>query len=263
MYPGVGRFGWLVLLALLAVAAGSEAQTAKAPSAESPYYSRANTFGVLAAYSNDSSHILLGESENRKLLEFGAMYSRRLVRSHAGILQYNFEFLPLAMESDPVENFAISYTSPIVSSGESSSVPIVRCVSGSGSFDQTINGVTFAGTYSNTCSRQWTVGQAMSPIGLQWNFRPRRRLQPFIVGHGGYMYSTRSIPVAQAGSFNFTFDFGAGLELFQSKAQSRGRLGLQSVRLEYRYHHISNDYTATYNPGIDNGLFQLTWAFGR
>ena len=207
--------------------------------------------------------MLLGISENRKLLEFGAMYSRRLVRTPAGVLQYNFEFLPVALESDPVETTVVSYTSPVVTAGKYSAVPTLRCQSGSGSFDQTMNGVTLTYTYNTTCGRQWTVGQAMSPIGLQWNFRPRKRLQPFVAGHGGFMYTTRPIPVAMAGSFNFTFDFGAGLELFRPRPQNQGRLGLQSIRLEYRYHHISNDYTAAYNPGIDNGLFQLTWAFGR
>ena len=69
------------------------------------------------------------------------------------------------------------------------------------------------------------------------------------------MYSTQPIPVPMAGSFNFTFDLGAGLEIFRNRHQS--------VRGEYRYHHISNHETATENPGIDNGLFQVTYAFGR
>jgi opacity protein-like surface antigen len=92
-------------------------------------------------------------------------------------------------------------------------------------------------------------------VGFQWNFLPRRKLQPFLIGHGGYMYSTQAIPVAQAGNFNFTFDLGVGLELYRTKTRS--------IRAEYRYHHISNHDTATANPGIDNGLFQVTYAFGR
>jgi hypothetical protein len=51
----------------------------------------------------------------------------------------------------------------------------------------------------------------MSPIGFQWNFLPRHKLQPLVLGHGGYMYSTQPVPVPNAGSFNFTFDFGVGL----------------------------------------------------
>lgn len=69
------------------------------------------------------------------------------------------------------------------------------------------------------------------------------------------MYSTRPIPLEEAGSFNFTFDGGAGIEWYRTRAQS--------MRVEYRFHHISNDNTAGENPGIDNGLLQLTYSWGR
>lgn len=64
-----------------------------------------------------------------------------------------------------------------------------------------------------------------------------------------------SHPVYYAGSFNFTFDLGAGFEWYRS--------GNQSVRVQYRYHHISNHETAMYNPGIDNGVLQVAYVFGR
>ena len=76
-----------------------------------------------------------------------------------------------------------------------------------------------------------------------------------MVGHGGYIYSTQAIPVDCAGSFNFTFDLGAGLEFYRSNSRS--------ILADYRYHHISNHGTANPNPGIDNGVFQVTYAFGR
>jgi opacity protein-like surface antigen len=69
------------------------------------------------------------------------------------------------------------------------------------------------------------------------------------------LHSTQPIPVQNAGSFNFTFDLGAGFQLYQSKSRS--------IRAEYRYHHISNHSTASANPGIDNGLLQVTYSFGR
>jgi opacity protein-like surface antigen len=69
------------------------------------------------------------------------------------------------------------------------------------------------------------------------------------------MYSTQPIPLAQAGSFNFTFDLGAGVEIYRSTTRS--------IRAEYRFHHISNHNTAMENPGIDSGLFQVSYAFGR
>jgi hypothetical protein len=223
---------------------------------DSPYYARTNTFGLFSAYSGDSSHILLGYAEHRRLLEIGASYNRRLLLNHKVNWQYSGELLPVALESDPVESdaYTITYTSPPLTITGVNQQPIAgSCVASTG----TINLSGGAGTesYFTTCTRRWTIGEAMSPVGMQWNFLPRRKVQPLITGHGGYMYSTRPIPVFGAGSFNFTFDIGAGFELYRSKSRS--------IRAEYRYHHISNHETANENPGIDNGLFQVTYAFGR
>jgi len=230
---------------------------------ESPYYARVNTFGVFGAYSGDSSHILLGAAQNRKLLEFGVSYDRRLLVNHIVNWQYSGEILPVALESDPVEVIASSTTTTFTSNPsqpitvtENFSTPIVSaCQPASGSGSGSTPTSSYSYTYAITCSRQWTVGEAMSPVGFVWNFLPRHSKQPFLTAHGGYMYSTQPIPVQAAGSFNFTFDIGAGLEVYRTKTKS--------IRFEYRYHHISNHNTANANPGIDNGLFQATYAFGR
>jgi hypothetical protein len=241
----------LAILAALASTAGAQTEPA------SPIYSRGNTFGFLVAYSNDSSHMLLGVAENRKLLNLGATYSRRLFQNRMVNWMYNGEILPVALESDPVLHSVTTYTlptpgPPFVTTFE----PITACQSGSGTTTYTAGGgIVYSFNYTDTCSRRWTVGEAISPVGFQWNFLPRRRLQPVILGHGGYMYSTKPIPDAGSGSFNFTFDFGAGLELYQTRTRS--------VRIDYRYHHISDHYTTAENPGIDNGLFTLTYSFGR
>ncbi len=79
------------------------------------------------------------------------------------------------------------------------------------------------------------------------------------------MFSAQAIPIYGAGNFNYTFSIGAGLELYRSHPapDPDTRFGTRSLRAEYRYHHISNGSTAPQNPGIDNGLFQLTYSFGR
>jgi opacity protein-like surface antigen len=244
------RFG-LFLLALISLTLTAFAQTQP----ENPNYSRRNTFGVFTAYSNDSSHILMGVEENRKLLSFGVSYGRRLLQNRIVNWQYNGELLPVSLESDPTDHYTFTETSPNQYTLSTTSEVFRTCHSDSGSGSETINGTVVTYTYSNVCSRRWTIGEAISPIGFQWNFMPRHKLQPFFIAHGGYMYSTQPIPESNAGSFNFTFDFGAGLELYRTKTRS--------IRAEYRYHHISNHDTATENPGIDNGLFQVTYAFGR
>jgi opacity protein-like surface antigen len=243
----------LATVFILILTAGiARAQTVPA----SEYYGRVNTFGFLAAYSNDSSHILLGETQNRKLLNLGGMYSRRLLRNRIVNWQYTAEILPVALESDPVSHYTMTFTSPVAEGPFTETIiPVSPCRDGSGTGSYVIGGVTYNYTFSNTCTRRWTMGEGISPVGFQWNFLPRRKLQPIVLGHGGYMYSTQPIPTTEADSFNFTFDFGVGLELFQTRTRS--------IRVDYRYHHISDHFTSVENPGIDNGLLTVTYSFGR
>ena len=245
---------WLiVILAFSFSAHPSHAQSGR----QNRYYSRVNSYGAVAAYSNDSSHILLGDAERRKLLEFGVSYNRRLWLRNDVSLQYSVEFLPVALESDPLSRFVDAQTSPKVSTTITSGGPPIPCSTITESYNfPGSDGETFAGVATLSCrGRRWTMGEAISPVGMQWNFRPAHKLQPFLSSHGGYIYSAKEIPVDLAGSFNFTFDIGVGLELYRTLTRS--------IRVEYRIHHISNGNTAKRNPGIDNGLFQVTYLFGR
>jgi opacity protein-like surface antigen len=237
---------------LILMAASASAQAAPPVS---PYYARTNTFSIFGAYSGDSSHILLGDAENRKLLNFGVAYGRKLYLNRIVNWQYNGELLPVALESDPVVHTVINLTSPVTTTFIENNTQSAACVAQSGIYTVNTYQGPEIGTIAVSCTRRWTIGEGISPVGFQWNFLPRQKLQPFFIGHGGYMYSTQPIPVYFAGSFNFTFDFGAGFELYRSNTKS--------IRAEYRYHHISNHNTANMNPGIDSGLFQVTYSFGR
>lgn len=245
--------GFWIIAAIILVATAASAQKRN----ETPYYARVNTFGVFSAYSNDSSHILLGDVESRKLLVFGAGYSRRLVLDRFVNWQYDAELMPLALESDPTDHITVTWNTPAppLPPINATIVPYAACHSSAGTDTVTVNGVPYSVDYSNQCGRRWTAGEAMSPVGLQLNFAPRHKTQLFVIGHGGYMYSTQPVPVVNAGSFNFTLDVGAGVELYRSRTRS--------IRAEYRYHHLSNKNTAQANPGVDNGLLQVTYSFGR
>jgi opacity protein-like surface antigen len=250
---------FLLFVALFLVASTALAQSSDA----NRFFARKNTFSVFIAYSNDSSHILLGYAENRKLLDFGAGYSRRLFVNHIVDWQYNGEILPVALESDLLGQQVDQQTQPTVETFPANPIgQVISCAVVTTPYNYAIPNpggsgtTTYSGTLVQSCTgREWNIGEAISPVGLQWNFLPRLRTQPFFIGHGGYMYTTKAIPILFAGSFNFTFDVGAGIELYRSKTRS--------IRAEYRFHHISNHGTAPYNPGIDNGLFQVTYSFGR
>ena len=220
-------------------------------------YARRNSFGIGAAYSPDSSHILLGVSEKRKLVDFGLSYGRRVHSGPAVNWVYEAEFMPVAFVGDPRLREVITETAPIPNRYVFEVGRAVGCTPFQESYTfQDQNGVTHNVSLVGFChGRQWTAGQALLPIGMRWSFLPRRKLQPEFAAHVGYMFSTRSVPVEGAGAFNFVFDFGPGIELYRSHRQS--------VRLEYRFHHISNHDSASLNPGIDNGLFRLSYVFGR
>ena len=218
-------------------------------------WSRQNTLGALVAYSPNSSRIFLGASQNRRLVHIGAFYNHRLLQNRTVNWQYSLEFIPVVLESDPLENETDTITwlstSQVFVYSSSSASTSSPCRTSSGS----ASGTVLTESWTITCSRRWSTGEAFSPIGFQWNFHPRHKVQPFAVGHGGFLYTSGPIPVDTAGNFNFTFDFGAGLEFFLTH--------ITSLRFEYRAHHISNDNTAKTNPGIDNNLLQLSWAWGR
>ena len=256
--PTILRYARRVALAaFFLVLLQSTRQAVAQHSPQNPYYGRVNSFAILIAFSGDSSHIILGDAEKRRLLEFGGSYNRRLWQGRVLNWQYSAEFLPVALESDPLSLFVNKQTSPTATTTVMAGPPPVSCTPFTEGYSfPGANGETYSGTATLSCrGRRWTMGQAISPLGMQWNFRPARKLQPLLDWHGGYMYTAKQIPVGSAGSFNFTFDIGIGLELYRTRTRS--------VRLEYRIHHISNDDTATVNPGIDNGLFQVTYSFGR
>lgn len=220
-------------------------------------YTRKNAFGVLAAYSNDSSHIFVGTAEQRKLLNLGVSYTRSLIAGHVVNFQFDAELLPVALESDPLTRSVNVQTSPTHSTSIVDGLPPMdTCSPQINKYNYTLDGTTYTGVDTFTChGRQWTIGESTSPFGMQFNFTPRRRLQPLVETHGGFMYSTHAIPIGGAGSFNFIAEAGVGFEYFRSHRQS--------IRVEYRYHHISDADTSFFNPGIDNGLFQVAWVFGR
>src|ERR1700749_2129434 len=65
-------------------------------------YGRRNTFSVFADYSNDSSHIIIGQEENRKIGAIGIGYSLRLAHKEFFDFSYEPELRPLTMLRDPV-----------------------------------------------------------------------------------------------------------------------------------------------------------------
>jgi hypothetical protein len=239
------------LAVLLVLVSEANAQIGEANS-----FGSKNTYSAFFEYSNDSSHIILGSSPNRKFSSLGIQYERRLLSNHAFVWRYAAEFRPLILESDPTATLTISINPPAITLFEPPAVAL-QCIAGQRTFSGTdpITGIHYSETILTNCGRRWTYAQGLSPAGTRINLLPHRRLQPTASFLAGYILSAKKIPLDSAGAFNFTFEFGAGLEYYQSQSRS--------IRLEYQVHHFSNAYTADTNPGVDNGLFKVTYNFGR
>jgi Lipid A 3-O-deacylase (PagL) len=232
------------------------ALTSVAQQASDPTYSRLNTFSGFFEYANDSSHIILGNADNRKIGAIGFQYQRRLVHRRLLDFSYTAEVRPGMIESDPEFEATITFTAPTHSVSQILPSPVDKCVATTYVFNgENSGGGNYADTEVTSCTRRTVIEQGFSPGGIRISLLPRHRLQPTFSTLAGYMFSTQQVPVTDAGSFNYTFEFGGGLEYYLTQTRS--------MRLEYQVQHYSNKKTADLNPGVDAGFFKLTYAFGH
>ena len=236
---------------------------------ERGHFDQKTSYSVFAAYSNDSSHIVLGVSEDRRLFEAGVDYSRRLGGRSIYSWTYQIEIIPLEVLQNPkltttVTNTPLGNPPPIdfpTGTFQYSGLQQRQCMSSSGSgtyFNLGENGQaipvgTF--TYSSVCSHPWTYGGGVSPLGQKVDFLPHSRVQPYVVANAGFVAFAGAVPLYSATMFNFSFEFGGGVEW-------NARAG-HAWNLDYRYHHVSNAGRGTNNPGVDNGTFRLAHTFWR
>lgn len=104
-------------------------------------------------------------------------------------------------------------------------------------------------------SLQHAHGAGGSPVGLQLNFLHDRHVQPFITGGGGFLYFNRQM-FGTKQQFNFTAQFGGGVQLLNSSRRA-------SLYLGYMYHHISNADMDRTNPGLGSHMLFVGVSFLR
>lgn len=209
--------------------------------------------GVFGEYSPTSSHIVLGYARQRKLVGIGGSFAWRMINRHSVELAYLVEVRPLLMESDPTlvsmtnaQFGTFQFVPPLVVVDPTN--PIVFAVIET-------NGDVQNDSFTANYSRRWTYTGGASPVGLKLNGFTHRRIQPEFMGNGGFLFAPRDIPVQDSSSFNFTFEFGAGLQWYRTPTQS--------IQAEIRYHHLSNHDLGKANPGVDSILWKATYSFGR
>jgi hypothetical protein len=97
-------------------------------------------------------------------------------------------------------------------------------------------------------------GAGASPIGFQGNFG-RKSIQPFANGSVGFLYFSQQVPIIGSSQFNYTISIGFGAQFFRRSGRS--------FTVGWKYFHLSNDYQASLNPGIDSGVFYAGFSILR
>ena len=181
-----------------------------------------NQLSVWGGVSPDSSTVFKGSGRTADA-RFGLVavrYARRFNNGRLVNLKYTIDAIPAAILSDK------------------SLLPVLAPI-GIGSIVRD--------------DRQTYYGAGVSPLGLQINFLPRRKIQPFIGGSGGLLIFNKTLQDGLGKQFNFTADLGGGVEY----RLSNGR----AVTFGYKYYHISNGKRGIVNPGIDNNIFYVGYTF--
>ena len=224
----VSRAGFFALLLALCAGGGARAQEAKSLLVETEEsvgaQSAGGSFGLEKAPNefgfwgggSFSAPTLIGKVEGTRFGLVGFRYARVLARGDNLALKYTVDAVPVASLSFPW--FGASGTNP-------------REV------------------------RKTITGAGLSPVGFQLNFRRRERVQPFAQASGGFLYFGERIPDERGAQFNFTADFGGGVQ-WKTGARRAWTAG-------YRYHHVSNGYRADVNPGFDSNLFYVGFSIFR
>jgi len=96
-------------------------------------------------------------------------------------------------------------------------------------------------------------GAGLSPLGFKINFARQSWIQPFVAASVGFLYFQDDIPLPDSSRFNFTPEFGLGLQFFLAPKRA--------LTLGYKLHHMSNANTGRSNPGMDSHVIYAGFSF--
>lgn len=208
----------LFLLLTAAVCAAAQVAETEALTVIEPK----NEFGIIIGASPDSSTAFgIGRTPDARYGTIAVRYARRFDTGNTVNLKYTADAIPLALINYP--DFEI------VPTGVNS----------------------FRGSRERRTARAFGV----APLGLQVNFRPLNKFQPFAGASGGVLYFDKRIPRATGTRFVYTADLGAGLEIKLNDDRA--------VTFGYKYLHLSNGGRGVENPGFDQNLFYVGYSFAR
>jgi hypothetical protein len=193
-------------------------------------YGGKQSFGISGSYAPDSSHILIGISEQRRTWTAGGEYTRRLFKRDRFRVDYTGSLNPFFQESDPT---LIGLEATLTPGAPPTILPLTptRVVTVDHAPIKTVCGVE-PSCYPvyNLYGRQSTYGASISPLGARISLFPRLRLQPSFATDIGLLFSTRDLPIDDTEKLNYQFSFGPGVQVFSAHNAA--------ARLELVYRHI-------------------------
>lgn len=98
---------------------------------------------------------------------------------------------------------------------------------------------------------RYAVGAA--PIGLQGNFRPRKKVQPFVGMSLGFLLFNETTPNVTGKKLNFSTEGSVGIE-YRLKNK-------KAITFGYKFYHISNASRGVENPGYDAQILYVGYTF--
>lgn len=166
---------------------------------------------------------LIGTVTDRRFVLAGLIYGYRCWEWKSLSISYNAGAMPAAIMIEPSEQVFSAHPSP--------SLELVPAHS--------------------------VYGFGVTPLGFTFDIAHTRRVYPFFELDGGIIASTEPIPIPapNATGLNFLVDFGGGIRLKTGK-RSAATVG-------YRLVHISNGFTTSFNPGVDNNVIYVGYSILR
>jgi len=195
---------------------------------DSEAFDKKNELSVLGGFVPETVRLYGGS--RRSSYGFAAVrYSRRIASGDSLALKYQIDFIPLAL---------INYERQRVFQIAPNTFDIQR-------------------------ERETVYGIGFAPVGLQLNFRRKKKVQPFVGLTLGMIYFAKSIPDDRSTVFpdrfgthlNFVTSGGGGVE-FATESE-------RSYTVGFKLQHISNASRGNINPGFDQSLFYFGYTFKK
>ena len=98
-------------------------------------------------------------------------------------------------------------------------------------------------------------GAGATPFGFKIRLGSSPKARLFAATSVGALWFTRNMPIPNAAKFNYSLEYGAGIEL--------GALSKRVMILGYKFHHLSNANKAAVNPGLDSDVIYVGVSHAR